>query len=186
MRVKRCIRTLSFFLMLFIISCGTKWVINSENPQNLNLNNYKNIYVDWIDLEQSRWKEFEYQNQAAWVERIKDTNAGWFRQQMQKNFEGRQLSFADVKNSKPVGDLHIHIYNTHVDRKWSAWENLDYIDTDLSFIDLNSGKEIYKASIRVSSKRFGPHAYSFEGRMGFAVSNLADYIAIKFNLQPVN
>jgi len=167
--------------LLFLLSACSNYQIKEEAPARPDLSKYKTVFVGWIDMGSSNWKEMGYNNESDWARQIREINVDVFLPAVKQALGNKNLVLAKTLNERPAGDLAVVFSKTSIERRWNGFSGgYDYIHTTVDFIDLRNKKNVYKGSIWSSSKGWGPQGWRFEGRLGFATVNIADYIASKF------
>jgi|WetSurMetagenome_2_1015567.scaffolds.fasta_scaffold483811_1 hypothetical protein len=183
------------FMLVFSVFSGTGCsryqIINETNP-NLPPNQYKNIYVGWLDLDETKWKEYDYASIDAWKTCIYEMNVLGL-QKFLKDLMPDKTVNGDVEksNSFPeTGDLYIkstiikveEFYNYNVFSGTS--KTVTEISAMIQFYDIKTKREIFNSNIIATdySAKWG----TIEPMLDAIVYNMACFMSDKLHSTTTN
>ncbi|MBP7738604.1 MAG: DUF4410 domain-containing protein [Spirochaetes bacterium] len=180
---------LLFMGIFFVYGCGPKYGIIKETQPGEDLKKYRAVSVGWLDLGPERWKTYDYESQAQWVETINHVNRNAMPDYFKKALSKKEVSFAASRNDAPKKDGLVirfseveYVQRTSSAAKvmWGTFAGSDTLDMTMHFIDGKTGKELNQMRISVYSKSTSDiSGWGFEGRINNCVYNLAYIIADK-------
>jgi len=172
-------------IIVLTMSCGlvpARYTIIDEHPLGVTIGKYNHIHVGWLDLDENEWQILGYETKERWRMVISENYKDGLQVYLKNLLPEKKFNFDALKSSATPGEseLSITFTDSKVEkRSFFSFDGHDYIQTTIHFADVKEGKEIYKASVKASSRGLGPQQYSFEGRLGFATRNLAEMISGK-------
>ncbi len=158
-------------------------VVNSEKPANTDLSVYTTIFISRLDFPADLWNTFGYPNRQEWVKVIDEVNKTALKSNMSEQAPGKKV-VAPVKDFTNEPGLFVKLtykgYRTKTGKAYA--HDLDSLDVIVNMYDNKTKKELYSASLAVSSigtyKR-GWMMNSLEGRIDNQIFNLCGFIATK-------
>ena len=174
MRIKSLLLVI---LLASFFSCSSGYIIKSEIPKGITLNNYKVINLGWLDLNENMWKELGYSDQDKWVNFLNEINKKDLPTYLKKYYKDKQINSALSKNeiNKQPG-LNIIFTNTKfIPRDQKNMNSIAQIFFTIHFIDSSTGKEIFKSDAEVNA--FGQGAlYALEMQIYYGLGNISAVI----------
>ena len=179
------------FLLLLFVGCSSYYSTVKQTPLTGDLKSYRALNVGWLDLGEEKYKNYGYEekDKATWFNTVSDANLKGLPQYLKEYISDRAINVVKAKGEMPTPDgLVILFTDVNYNQQTSSAAQVmfgsaggsDTLDVTVHFVDGRSGKEIYAASINITSKAgMGYSSMGFEGRVNNTVYNLARFISEK-------
>ncbi len=187
--MKRFVSMMCLVIMAVCFSACSWYQITSEKPATASLKGYKSIFIGWMDLEvvEADWKNLGYESEKNWTAFLDYINETILPEYFQQWFPDKTITRAKSRKEKPsTGDqLYIKFTNAKYYQKTSSARTAvlgpglaghDVLFVGMSFIDVESGKELYSVNVGIKSRGGMEYSsYSIEGRIKNTIYNLAAF-----------
>ncbi len=178
--------TLLLTIMIFT-GCTPKYLIINETAFNHSARQYKNIYVGWLDIDETKWRDYRYKSIENWKACIHEMNVLGLQKYLKDRLPGKDITGdMNKSNNFPVnGGLYIKNTITQMEET-KGWhgifaggfvKELRALTVKIQFYDIETKKEIYTTTVKATSS--GAQWRSIESMLDAIVYNLADYTSRK-------
>ncbi|MFH0976955.1 MAG: hypothetical protein V1874_14325 [Spirochaetota bacterium] len=170
MRTKIIITFICSIIIFSLFGCMQKYSIVKEQNSIPQLSKYNNIYVGWLDLEESRWEIYRYESIEKWKEVIYEMNVLGLQKHLKSMLRKKTIT-GDATNSKifpSSGELFIKCNFEEIG------PSATYLLVNLQFYEIPGKNEIYNVTVKTTSK--GAFWANLESMLDATIYNLADYI----------
>lgn len=163
----------------FFLSCSS-YDIKSQNPASPKLDKYKRVYIGWLDLHESNWKNLGFKAPGEWAKAIRELNIDALQAYCRESLSGRTVAGSRGKgaDAPPAGSLYVKMNLLRHEVK-TGLNRMQYLHMNLVFIDKATGATKYTASVVIDTSGFGFGNYTLEGQLNYGMKNLAGFIASK-------
>ena len=135
--------------------------------------NYKAIYVSWLDLGEQNYMAYGYPTRGEWINEIKEQNINGLQKYTRDYMKGWEVTGAASKNAVPPKNPQLVVVKFS---NVAFNQALFSIRCGMEFHDGASGKLIKHVVVDSSTIAYSPWGYadrSFRGRLMNAMYNLA-------------
>ena len=172
---------IAFFIVgaCLVLSCGSSYNIKSQTPAKPNLDKYKKVYIGWLDLHESNWKNLGFKQPGEWSRVIRNLNVDSLQAYCRDDLSGRTVTGSKGADAAPAGSLYVKPVLTYHDVR-SGLNRIQYLHLNIAFTDTATGAVKYSAQVIIDTSGFGFGNYTLEGQLNYGMKNLAGFIASKF------
>ena len=174
-----------------VFGCASYYSTVRETPLAGQLKGYRALNVGWLDLGEEKYRNYGYEekDKGTWFALVADSNLKSLPQYLKENISGKTINVVRARGQLPPNDGLVIIFtDVNYNQQTSSAAQVmfgsaagsDTLDVTVHFIDGRSGRELYSATISLTSQAgMGYSSMGFEGRVNNAVYNLARFIAEK-------
>ncbi|MBN2402770.1 MAG: hypothetical protein JXN64_10260 [Spirochaetes bacterium] len=168
-------------MIIFLAGCMSRYTIMNEAPSGFSAAKYSNIHVGWLDLDESKWKDYRYESVDKWKVTIREMNVLGLQKFLKDLLPGRTITGDAEKtgNFPANGDLYIKSTLMEIEEHRNFGINLipRTITVKVQFYDVQTKQELYSST--VNATRVGAQWTTVEARLDAIVFNYAKYLAGK-------
>ncbi len=173
--------SIGIIVACFSLSYGKSYDIKSEQPASPKLDNYKNVYIGWLDLHESNWKNLGFKSQQEWSKAIKELNINALQAYCRDKLSGRTVTGSKGKGADAPGAGALYVKMTLLKHDVKTGLNrIQYLHMNIAFIDKATGAAKYTSSVVIDTSGFGLGNFTLEGQLNYGMKNLAGFIASRF------
>jgi hypothetical protein len=178
-------------VILFTSGCASasRYRISNESDLIVPLDQYKNIYVGWLDLDETKWKDYRYESIDKWKIAIHDMNVLGLQKSLKDKLHDKTITGDTSKsNTFPEsGDLYIKSSIIAIKER-DQWNGafgggfvkvISEITVLIQFYNINTKKELFNST--VTATEYGEQWGTFEAALDAIVYNMACYISDIFH-----
>lgn len=193
--MKECIFSrILIIVIIFITSCTSSYNIINESDFKFLSDQINSIYVGWLDLDETKWKDYRYESIDKWKNCIYQMNVQGVQKYLKELLPNKIIKGDTSKsnNFPDSGDLFIkcnivHVEEINVINVWRGGEvkDIQSITVAIQFFDIKTRKEFFHSTIEANN--VNPNimtgvtsTHTFELELSNIVYNLSKYISTKF------
>lgn len=170
----------ALFLLISIPAYSAFVTVVKEKPSSPKLGRTKTVYVGWLALPEDNWKTYGYESKKIWKDQIQANNRGIVAY-LKEKMPDRVIKGTRSKPSK--GDIYVSLKYFNLKRTYKVTPfGVDELKVGVEFIDIKSGKSLYKAVVVLTGGGRFPRNWkgsTFDGRVDNMMFNIAGFIASK-------
>ncbi len=168
-------------MIILLAGCMSRYTVMNEAPPAFSAAKYRNIHVGWLDLNESKWKDYRYESADKWKVTIREMNVLGLQKFLKDLLPGRTIT-GDAENTGNFpagGDLYIKSTLIKIDEQRHFGINLIpfTITVKVQFFDVQTKQELYNST--VNATRAGAQWTTVEARLDAIVYNYAEFLAEK-------
>jgi len=182
--MKKSGMVLGFLLFSGLLIGCKSYKITSENPEKIDLKNYREIIISCIDLETVEQKSKDVKKDSAYWDRKLTVSRA--EQAIRQKLQDRKVEFLE-KNTAEIparGDLFVKISITDYSPGCMflfSTITRDRMYFDIEMTDIKTKKVIYKSSVNAVSRGLtGDEEVHLSDRVRLIYEHLAEYLSDRF------